>query len=91
MERKSIYTRKLGAAIAHGAKKPATETVHIISTKINKWAIVKDGSVDVIKAFPTKNGAILYAKKAAKTGSVNKIIIHDKNGTIDDTFTVSRL
>lgn len=52
----------------------------------DKWAIKKEKSDQASYTFETKKEALDKAKEMAKNQSVN-IVIHRKDGTIEDTIT----
>jgi len=79
------YTPKLGRAVAAKAiisGKP--KRYHIIST-FNRpgWSMVYEGALRSSKNFSTKQAAISYAKKSPNK-SISEIIVHDKDGGIQN-------
>jgi hypothetical protein len=85
MPEKSLYTKKLGSAVAKATRRNAGR-YHVISRDSNRWAVVSEGSVRATKAFDTRRAAILFAKKAAmeKTGEV---YIHGRRGDIEVSYS----
>lgn len=62
----------------------STNDQHVIPHN-NRWAIKKENSNQASYVFETKEEALNKAKDIAKNQSVN-IVIHRKNGTIQDTI-----
>ena len=89
MERKRMYTKKLGAKVAKSAQPQIAIRYHVISAESSKWAVVSEGSTRAMKAFITKDQAVNFAKDTAskKTGEV---IIHAVSGQIADTISFSK-
>jgi hypothetical protein len=89
MVKKSLYTRKLGRAVAKNAQPVSSGRYHVISGEAKKWAVVPEGSVHAVKAFSTKKDAVTYAKRSAlkKTGEV---IIHERTGQIRDRISFAK-
>lgn len=85
MQRKRIYTKKLGSTVARSAQSGLVR-FHVISSESTKWSVVSEGSTRALKAFSTRDQAINFAKETAsrKTGEV---IIHAESGQIADTIS----
>ena len=86
MERKSLYTKKLGRIVAKNAKPEKSGKYHVISGIRGNWAVVPEGSVEAVRAFSTISEAISFAKQTAsrKTGEV---VIHDESGQVKDIIS----
>lgn len=89
MIKKSLYTKRLGAKVAHRANSLSTGRYHVISGEAEKWAVVSEGSVHPVKSFSLKKDAVEYAKQTAskKTGEV---IVHGKTGQIKDMISYAK-
>lgn len=86
MVKKSLYTRKLGSAVAKSAQRVRPGRYHVISGEAEKWTVVPEGSVYAVKVFSTQKDAVTYAKQSAskRTGEV---IIHERTGQIRDRIS----
>jgi hypothetical protein len=89
MAEKSLYTKRLGAAVASRARNGSSGRYHVISGEARKWSVVSEGSVRPFRAFDTKKEAVNFAKKTAskKTGEV---IVHAKTGQIRDMISYAK-
>ena len=89
MEKKSLYTKKLGAAVASRTHVTNSGRYHVISGEAKKWSVVAEGSVRPVKAFSSMEEAINFAKQTAskKTGEV---IIHAETGQISDRISYAK-
>ena len=83
------YTSELGRFVACDANTGQFRSVHVVSNPSRKWAVVRDGSARSIKVFSRKQSAISYAREYVISKNGSKIIIHDRNGKIDELVTVS--
>lgn len=54
--------------------------VHIFSYD-GKWTVKKDGASRAIRVLPSKTQALQIAKKLVRSGDVESIISHRKDGT----------
>ncbi len=88
MEKRRMYTKKLGSAVAKSAQSGLVR-YHVISSESSKWSVVSEGSTRAMRAFTTKDQAIDFAKETAsrKTGEV---IVHATSGQIADTISYSK-
>jgi hypothetical protein len=84
---KLIYNSNLGRAIARAARRSRARRFHVISANRGRWALVAEGSVEVIKYFVTPKEAIDYAKKS-RIGHDNSgsIIVHSEDGSSKKTI-----
>jgi transcriptional regulator of met regulon len=89
MARKLIYTKKLGGIVARSAQVLNSGRYHVISGEAQKWVVVPEGSIRVVKVFPTQRQAVNFAKQTAskRTGEV---IIHARTGQIKDTISFAK-
>ncbi len=89
MAKKSLYTKRLGAVVASGARSVTSGRYHVISGEARNWSVVSEGSVRPVKAFDSQEDAINFAKKSAlkKTGEV---IVHAKTGQIRDMISYAK-
>ncbi|MEO6820199.1 MAG: DUF2188 domain-containing protein [Ginsengibacter sp.] len=89
MAKKSLYTKKLGDAVASNAQPARRGRYHVISGDAQKWTVVPEGSIRALKAFLTQEEAITYAKESAekKTGEV---IIHQRTGQVRDRISFAK-
>ncbi|MFV8364715.1 DUF2188 domain-containing protein [Flavobacterium sp. ZT3P35] len=85
MERKRIYTKKLGSTVARSARSGLVR-FHVISSESTKWSVVSEGSTRALKAFPTRDQAINFAKETASR-KIGEVIIHAESGQIADTIS----
>lgn len=77
----SLYTKKLGRAVANEAKGTFGK-YHLIPAKTNKWMMVADGSATPLKVFTSKVKAISFAKKHISSVNTGQIVIHTTEGKI---------
>lgn len=89
MAKKSLYTRKLGRAVAKRAQPVTSGRYHVITGEAKKWTVVPEGSVYAEKVFSTQKDAVTYAKQSAskKTGEV---IVHERTGQIRDRISFAK-
>ncbi|MBI1928530.1 DUF2188 domain-containing protein [Candidatus Poribacteria bacterium] len=57
--------------------------VHVISHK-NRWAVLREGASRADRIFTSKVDAITYAKSFLENGRATDVIIHKKDGTIEN-------
>lgn len=62
---------------------PDTKSQHVVPQG-NGWAVKAQNSEKASKTFELKMNAIMHAFKIAKTRGEGKVIIHKKNGTIQN-------
>ncbi len=78
---KLIYNSNLGRAVARAARRSRARRFHVISANRGKWALVSEGSVEVIKYFVTPKEAIDYAIKSRIGDDTGSIIVHSEDGS----------
>ena len=81
----SIYTKGRGKNVAKRAK--GTGKYHVIPTKIHQWGVVAEGNVKPVKAFSTKNAAIVFAKRYALLKGLNEVVVHGTDGRIAERIS----
>ena len=86
MARKSLYTRKLGVAVARSARVLPPRKYHVISGNAKKWTVVPEGRVHPVRIFPTQNEAVQYASQTASK-KAGEVIIHERTGQIKDRIS----
>lgn len=82
MEEKTIYTRKLGIAVARKARNSSSGIFHIIPSHTDKWGVVAEGSVRPLRAFSSKNQAIMFAKRYVLLRKAGEIVVHGADGSV---------
>jgi uncharacterized protein DUF2188 len=82
------YTKKLSLAVVKMAEISAAKTYHIIST-FNRpgWSIVPGGKDRALRRFETKQAAISYAKNFSNS-SISKLIVHNKDGGVENIIAL---
>ena len=88
MARKSIYSKKLGGAVADSAKGSAPGKFHIISSQSGKWAVISDGTVRPVRAFYSRQKAGSFARQYALAQSAGEVVIHGEDGSIENRISV---
>ena len=64
------------------------EVYHVVhESDANAWKVEKEGSLRAITRTETKEPAVSAAKKLAKSASLGQVIIHRKDGSIQEEFT----
>lgn len=89
MEKKSIYTRELGAAIAREARS-TRRVLHIISGFRDKWGVFSNGRERSIKTFASQREAVSFAKKYAGEKEFEEIVVHTKEGKLKEIISYPR-
>lgn len=89
MSKKKIYTKKLGSRVAVSARPIKAHKFHVIIGEGQKWNVVADGNVRATKVFPTKLGAIEFAKETADKIE-GEVIIHKKTGEIEERLSLAK-
>lgn len=84
-----VYNSSLGRVIARGARQSRMGRFHVISSISNegKWSLVSEGSKKPIRAFTTKNAAVSFAKRSNVGRSEGHVIIHGKDGRIQNKIS----
>ena len=82
----SIYTKERGKNVAKRARGTVGK-YHVIPTKIHKWSVVAEGNVKPVKAFSTKNAAIVFAKRYALLKGLNEVAVHGTDGRIAERIS----
>jgi Uncharacterized protein conserved in bacteria (DUF2188) len=88
--RKGIqYTPSLGRAIARKAKRARADRFHLISSisDVDKWSLVPEGGVKSIRVFMSKSAALDYVKNIKRESGKVYVVIHGKDGTVEDRVT----
>lgn len=88
MAEKTIYTRKLGIAVARRARNSRSGTFHIIPSRLDKWGVVPEGSFESLRTFKTRIEAISYVKSSVLHGKAGQIVIHGTDGRVTRRVTV---
>jgi hypothetical protein len=86
MKAKSMYTVKLGKAVASAAK--GSLRYHVISSLNGSWVVVPEGSVRSIKAFSSQRSARVFAQRHALSKQAHEVIIHAKDGSVKTRIAV---
>jgi len=89
MSKKRIYTKKLGSRVAVAARPINSRKYHVIIGEDQKWNVVADGNTRATKVFPTRLGAIEFAKKTADRIE-GEVIIHKKTGEIEERVSLAK-
>jgi hypothetical protein len=61
------------------------DNAHIIISN-GTWKLVKEGNQRASFIYPTKEEAILEAKKYGKSGNAKTIIVHKTDGSVDKIY-----
>ena len=61
------------------------DNAHVIISNGN-WKLVKEGNQRASFIYPSKEEAIMEAKKYGKSGNAKAIIVHKSDGTVDKIF-----
>jgi|GEM_PF-3461784 len=61
------------------------DNAHVIISNGN-WKLVKEGNQRATYIYPSKEEAIMEAKKYGKSGNAKSVIIHNIDGTVDKIF-----
>lgn len=61
------------------------DNAHVIISNGN-WKLVKEGNQRATFIYPSKEEAIVEAKKYGKSGNAKAIILHKTDGTVDKIF-----
>lgn len=89
MAKTITYTKKLGALVAKRARAKASARFHVISsTEKNGWSVVSENSARSIRRFSSQKAAISFAKKYAQPKSIDKVIVHDRYGRVQNVITI---
>jgi hypothetical protein len=83
---KSLYTRKLGRAVAKEARALSPRKYHVISGNAKKWTVVPGGRVHPVRIFATQKEAVQYASQTASK-TRGEVIIHERTGQIKDRIS----
>ena len=62
MDKKITYTRSLGDALVREARSTLSSTFHIISSELNKWAVVSNGAKRPMRVFKSQIDAVKFEK-----------------------------
>ena len=66
----------------------AREVYHIVfESDVSAWKVEKEGSSRAITRTETKDAALKAARKLAKSASLGQVIVHRKDGSIQEEFT----
>ncbi len=84
MPQKSLYTKKLGRAVARDASSNKGR-LHIISGD-NNWKVVGEGKVRPSRIFSSQQDAIKYASSVARK-KFGMIIVHSETGQIKEKLS----
>lgn len=76
MARGSIYTKRLGRAVAKKAKETDGK-YHVIPFQVHCWGVVAEGNLRPVRTFNTKAAAVAFAKKHARS----EVIVHGADGS----------
>jgi uncharacterized protein YfaP (DUF2135 family) len=82
MDKKITYTRSLGDALVREARSTLPSTCHIISSELNKWAVVSNGAKRPMRVFKSQSDAVNFAKKYAFSKPNGEVVIHHKDGKV---------
>lgn len=73
------------ATVSKKLKKASADKkrIHVIPrTSTGEWAVKREGSSRASSVSKSKSSAVTEAKKMAKSGKYNSVIVHAKDGTI---------
>lgn len=88
MSKKKFYTKTLGNKVAVSAKPMKSGKYHVIIGNRSTWNVVADGNTKATKAFPTRVGAIAFAKETAIRNE-GQVIIHKETGEIEERLSLT--
>jgi len=78
--RKLMITADVIAGIAATAKEK--DTMVMVVSRDNKWAIRKNGATKAYRILPTINEAIAMAKVYSRSQKIPQVVVSDKMGNI---------
>ncbi len=77
--------KRIGRGLAHDARNPSKNKLHIVYSGSKGWSVVPDGKARAIRILSSKKNAINFAKKYLDEG---KISVHNTDGTVSSYITV---
>ncbi|GEM_PF-1511395 len=60
---------------------------HVVRGSDDLWQVVREGFHRPHMVSPTKERAVVMAKRLAKTGSPGQVVIHNRNDAVESRLT----
>lgn len=89
MQRKKIYTKRLGQKVAAGASFADPHRYHIIRSDGQRWAVVANGHKRALRIFSNQEQAKCFAKETA-IKSNGKVVVHKTTGEIEEVVSFDK-
>lgn len=89
MARVITYSTRLGAMVSKRVKGTTPTRFHIISAGSKSgWDVVSENSSRSIRKFRTKKEALTFARRYGQPKSVDKVIVHNRDGRIQNVVKI---
>jgi len=89
-EKVDVLTRRVAALIETIQKepvKPAARAVFSVASREDGWAVTLTGAANPLGVYPTKDEALEAARSLAGAHAPSQLVVHRKDGTVQDTLS----